>query len=126
MIGRILHPRCALGSGFLPYGSRIEKPAWRYKLAGAVESTFQKALVDQQTMKEIKENYDRLKGNYGKVSWTPKDMITLTKEVGLADLIVPCYYMPMQQGHPTVKGMLDRLTQEPDGRIVPKERLDPE
>ena len=42
-------------------------------------------------MKEIEENYDRVKNDYGKVSWTPKDLITMTKEVDLAAFIVPCY-----------------------------------
>jgi hypothetical protein len=110
----------------------------QHKLINAVETTFKPGLVEPDRKKEADENYQRLKGYYKMtlckecgttrpaVSWTPKDVLTMAKEVGLGDFIVPAYYMPMQHAHPKVKGMLERVTITAGGRMVPKERFQPD
>ena len=57
-------------------------------------------------------------------TWAPKDIISMAHEVGLKDSIVPAYYIPMQFTHPSVKGMLNRLTMQRD-HFTFTERLDP-
>jgi hypothetical protein len=47
-------------------------------------------------------------------------------EVGLGPLLVPAYYLLLQQTHPSVKGMLDRLAVRPDGTMQCAERLQPQ
>lgn len=109
----------------------------QHKLINAVETTFKKGLVEPQKAKEAEENYQKFKNDYKitackecgttrpGISWTPKDVLTMAKETGLTDFIVPAYYMPMQHAHPKVKGMLERITQNAEGRVVPAERFQP-
>lgn len=109
----------------------------QHKLVNAIETTFKKGILDPARVKEVEENYEKFKDTYKLtlcktcgttrpgISWTPKDIVTMAKEVGLTDFIVPAYYLPMQQAHPTVKGMLDRMTIK-DGRTVPAPRQQPE
>jgi hypothetical protein len=109
----------------------------QYKLVNAIETTFKQGLLDPEKVKEAAANYQKFKDEYKLtlckkckttrpgISWTPKDIVTMAKEVGMVDFVVPCYYLPMQHAHPTVQGMLERITQK-DGRIVPTERLQPD
>lgn len=106
------------------------------KLVSAIESTFKKGLLDPAKVQEVEDNYQRLKDRYQvtlcrecgtthlNIAWNPKDIITMAKEVGLTDFIVPAYYLPMQHTHPSVKGMLDRLEITADG-VTLAERLQP-
>ena len=97
----------------------------QYKLIRQLESTFPEVQLDPAVVRETEENYGDVKSKYkGSISWTPRDLITLTKEVGMAAFIVSCYYLPMQQVHPTAKGLIGRLEHR-EGRIVPTERLQP-
>ena len=107
-----------------------------HKLINSVETTFKAGLVDPAVAAETKKNYEQFKDQYKitlckdcgtmrpGISWTPKDLLTMTRKVGMSDLVVPCYYLPLQQAHPTVSGMIQRLTVK-DGVLVPRERLEP-
>jgi hypothetical protein len=73
----------------------------QHKLINAVETTFKTGLVDPARKQEADENYKKFKDDYKMtlckecgttrpaISWTPKDILTMAKEVGLADFIVP-------------------------------------
>lgn len=97
------------------------------KLANAIETTFQPGLLNANDVEEVKQHYDEVKGKYQvtdcekcgttrvNVAWTPKDVITMAKDVGMKDFVVPAYYIPMQFTHPSVKAMLGRMTITDDG-----------
>ena len=107
------------------------------KMAIAIEQTFQKGLISPEQMKDIEDNYGKVKDDYKMtlcetcgttrpgIAWSPTDMVTMAKKVGMEKQIVSCYYIPLDETHPNVKGMLDRVEIK-DGRIVVKERLDRE
>jgi hypothetical protein len=42
--------------------------------------------------------------------WTKTDFVTMAKEVRLGPMLVPAYYFPMEETHPSVKSMLNRMT----------------
>lgn len=111
----------------------------QHKLITAINKTFPSAQLDEEKVRETEQRFREVKGKYSMtlckvckserptVSWTPKDMVTMATEVGLGDLVVPAYYLPMQHTHPTVKGMLERLEdEEATGGLSVGERLDPE
>jgi hypothetical protein len=109
----------------------------QHKLIHFIETTFQRGVLDPETVKEAEGNYKRVRDAYKitdcekcgttrpGISWTPKDILTMAKEIGLSDFIVPAYYIPLQHTHPKVKGMLDRLRETKDGRLAPDDRLQP-
>lgn len=106
------------------------------KLATAIETTFQSGLLNPEAVNEIEEHYKQVKDKYKvtdcekcgttrlNFTWTPKDIISMTHEVGLKDFIVPAYYLPMQFTHPSVQGMLSRMTMQSE-HFTFTERLDP-
>lgn len=107
----------------------------KHKLSNAIETTFLKGLIPKKELTEIKEHYDKVKGDYKMtlcetckttrpgIAWTPVDMVAMARTVGMGAQLVPDYYIPLDQCHPNVKAMLDRVEIR-DGRIVLKERLD--
>jgi hypothetical protein len=118
---------------------RYYKYYWvsKRKMAHAIENTFQKGLIPKDRMQEIEDNYNKVKDEYKMtlcekcgttrpgIAWSPKDMVTMAKEVGMGLQLVSSYYMPLDEAHPNVKGMADRVDIR-DGRIIVKERLDRE
>lgn len=120
-----------------PGSLRDANTAGFHILINAIETTFKKGLVEPEKAKEAEENYNKFKDEYKVtlckargtmrpgISWTPKDVLTMAKEVGLTDFIVPAYYLPMQHAHPKVKGMLERVVKNAEGRFVPAERFQP-
>jgi hypothetical protein len=125
--------RVVFTAGFLTVDDFLEL----LLVCGNAEATFKPGLLSAESKKEADENYERVKEKY-KVSdcekcgttrlnftWTPKDIITMAKEVGMKDYIVPAYYIPMQFTHPSVKGMLGRLQIDESGFTF-KPRSDPE
>ncbi|ODS55803.1 MAG: hypothetical protein ABS36_09455 [Acidobacteria bacterium SCN 69-37] len=97
------------------------------KFNTAVENAFGPDLVSPETKQDVNENVARVKANYTiqacdkcsatklNFTWSPKDMITMAREVGMDNYIVPAYYIPMQFTHPTVAGMLSRLQLTAEG-----------
>src|SRR5712691_8592680 len=72
---------------------------------------------------EVRKQYERVKAqsvdpNSSRVrgSWTQKDVLSMAREVGLADSYVTHFYWPTLQAHTTVMAIKSRL-KESEGRL---------
>jgi Family of unknown function (DUF5677) len=108
-----------------------------WKLLNAIETTFEPGLVSPERVREVRERYEQVKARFQtmrcencgharlSVSWSPKDLITMAREVDLKMFIVPAYYLPLAQGHPTMQGLLSRLEWTEEDGLTFGPRLDP-
>jgi hypothetical protein len=109
----------------------------RRRLLNQIEGTFQSGLVDPDEMRKVNEEFQRIRADLPtrecekcgheteSFTWTAVDTVQMARKVGLSDYIVPAWYLPMPHIHPSVEGILNRLTDTPDGAVMIKPRLDP-
>src|SRR5258708_7511719 len=54
--------------------------------------------------------------------WSRNDLVKMTKEVGMGDLLQPCYYLPNLFVHNSPAEILSSLETESDGTLTPVDR----
>src|SRR5207302_8688757 len=103
----------------------------QFKLAQAVKETLGEDVLPKDKAEELKANRDRVRprfmvkvcnkcGAQGEnFSWTKLNFVSMAHAAGsIGQLIVPGYYLPTQQAHSTVAGLMSRLRKTEDGGIT--------
>jgi hypothetical protein len=110
----------------------------RRRLAKIIESTLGSDTLGPEKMAEVEAEFQKVKSQYevpdckkcGTVrlahAWTQVDLVTMAKEVGVEVFLVEGYYLPLEQSHPKVGGMLSRVVETEAGGIAPALRLAPD
>lgn len=113
-------------------------PIDRRRLAKMIESTLGPGVLDAPTMAAVEAEYQKVKARFevtdckkcGTVrvnhTWTPVDLVTMAKDVGVEVFLTHAYYLPLDQSHPKVGGVLSRLVETASGGIEAAPRLAPE
>lgn len=110
----------------------------RRRLAKVIESTLGPEALGAEKMAEVEAEFQKVKSQYevpnckkcGTVrlahAWTQVDLVTMAKEVGVEVYLVEAYYLPLEQSHPKVGGMLSRIVETDSGGIAAAPRLAPD
>ena len=110
----------------------------RRRLAKVIESTLGADALGAEKMAEIEAEFQTVKSQFevpdckkcGTVrlahAWTQVDLVTMAKEVGVEAYLVNGYYLPLEQSHPKVGGMLSRVVETDSGGIAAAPRLAPD
>jgi hypothetical protein len=83
-----------------------------HKMLSHAKATFDlKALFTDERRAGIEQEFEGVKGAYGKLSWTKKDLLTLAREEGegLELLYLQCYFDPTVHSHATPLAFISRL-----------------
>jgi hypothetical protein len=114
---RYLHMNPDLVYDFLDY-------FWisQYKLSEAIKHTFGPNSIPPDQLRETETKYQSMKGRFQIAkceecettrtnhTWSKLDFVSMARACGpLGQLIVPAYYLPMQEAHTTVRSLLNRL-----------------
>lgn len=86
--------------------------------------------ISQESIKETEKNFERVRGNYLRTvckkcdktvvnhMWSKKDLITMAKECGFKfEVIQTAYYDALNEAHPKVGALLDRIEVAEDGSL---------
>jgi hypothetical protein len=110
----------------------------RRRLAKVIESTLGSEVLGPETVAAVESEFQKVKSQYevpdckkcGTVrfahAWTQVDLVTMAKEVGAEVYLVGAYYLPLDQSHPKVGGMLSRIVETDSGGIAAAPRLAPD
>jgi hypothetical protein len=94
----------------------------RHHVVANIESAFP-GLIDSTTVATVKAHYEKAKTARSK---RLPDVVTMTKDVGLEVFLLNAYYLPLDQSHFRVGGMLSRVVETASGGFAPAPRLAPE
>jgi uncharacterized protein DUF5677 len=110
-------------------------PVDRRKLAKAIESTLGPGVLGKDTIAAVESEFEKVKSKYQVTdcktcgttrlayAWTTVDLVTMAKEVGVEKYLAQGYYLPLDQSHPKVGGLLSRLVETDTGGIAAAPRI---
>jgi hypothetical protein len=106
-------------------------PVHRGKWLNHLSTAFNiKGLFSEEEIAKVQNEYKNAKSKYQEVlcrncgtyrtrfSWSSLDMLAMSREAGLHDLYLQCYYEPTLQAHATVPSLTSRMKSVREGHIT--------